>query len=145
MPKSGTRHYSVCAHAKIGDELVPHVDAMERIYKAFDCHRTAGVRDMAHRVTLSLTTSDGQSIELNTMVHGLEPELPIDIDQVENFLPDPRFPDWETQLNYHKRINDASRRARGCFWGTEHLSLILYFLKMSDDCGSHLERTGRKF
>ena len=90
-------------------------------------------------------TKDDKQAKLTFLIHGMEPELPTDISQLGDVLPDPRYPDWETQIEHHKEINKASRRARETYWGCGDKSVVMYFIEMSDSIGAHLERTGRKF
>ena len=96
-------------------------------------------------MALSLSLKVTDDLTLTFAIHGMEPELPTDLVDVEGMLPDPRYPDLELQLEHHKQINQCSKRARGLFWGCEDLGVILYHLNISDDIGSHLENTGRKF
>ena len=144
MPKSGRRHYYVCENHKIGTGFELHVNATESIYKALDRRRAQGVQMMVSELTLTIHKDDTKRATLTFLIHGMEPELPTDISQLGDVRPDPRYPDWEAQIEHHKEINKVSRRARETYWGCGDKSVVMYFLDMSDAIGSHLERTGRK-
>ena len=94
---------------------------------------------------LPCTLKVRDDLSLTFHLHGMEPELPIEIDDLSNMQHDPRYPSWDKQFEHHKKLNDMSRQARIQYWGCEDRSVIEYFLRLSDSIGAHLEDTGRKF
>ena len=144
IPKSGSarRHYYPCDQHKMGPSFELHVESTERIYKALERRRLFGVEGMAYPLSLPIHNTD---IELTFVIHGMEPELPTDPSLLADFLPDPRYPDWDAQIKHHELINAKSQRAREAFWGCRDRDVIICHLDMSDLIGAWLEHTGRMF